>query len=181
MPRGGRRKGAGRKTAWESGCSFSETTVIRVPKVLKDEILEIAHRLDAGEEVDLVSKSLRERNDYLESKVLELEKQLLNQKHNGKEIVTKSKVKKKQGKIELDTKSKIVLSGQKLSIDRFGMGKNAVYDTKKRKTLEAFILWSQSKDPDGIAWVPDENGYVPKDVLSDELLGRLQKWIQENS
>lgn len=181
MPRGGRREGAGRKTAWESGCSFAETTVIRVPKYLKDEILEIAHRLDVGEEVDLVSKSLREKNDYLENRVSELEKQLLNQKQDEKEIVTKSKVKEKQGKIELDTKSKIILSGQKLSIDRFGMGKNAVYDTKKRKTLEGFVLWSQSKDPDDIAWVPDENGYVPKDGLSDELLIKLRNWIQENS
>lgn len=74
MPRGGRRKGAGRKTQWESGCSFSETVVIRIPKVLKNELLEIAHRLDAGEEIDLVSKSIRERNDYLEGKVIELEK-----------------------------------------------------------------------------------------------------------
>lgn len=76
MPRGGRRKGAGRKTQWESGCSFSETVVIRVPKVLKNELLEIAHRLDAGEEIDLVSKSIKQRNEYLEGKVLELEKKL---------------------------------------------------------------------------------------------------------
>ena len=180
MPRGGRRKGAGRKTAWESGCSFAETTVIRVPKVLKGEILEIAHRLDAGEEVDLVSKSLRERNDYLEGKVLELEKQLLNQKHNEKEIVTKSKVKQKQVELELDAKSRIVLPGQKLSIDRFGMSKNAVSDTKKRKTVEEFALWSQSKDPDGIAWIPNPegNGCIPKDELSDELLNKLKDWIK---
>ena len=76
MPRGGKRKGAGRKTQWESGCSFSETVVIRVPKVLKNQLLQIAHRLDAGEEVDLVSKSIQERNDYLESKVIELENKL---------------------------------------------------------------------------------------------------------
>ena len=76
MPRGGRRKGAGRKTAWESGCTFPETTVIRVPKYLKDEILNIAHRLDADEEIDLVTKSIKERNDYLEGRVLELEREL---------------------------------------------------------------------------------------------------------
>ena len=76
MPRGGRRRGAGRKTTWVSGCSFEDTAIIRVPKYLKDEILDIAHRLDAGEEFDLVSKSIKERNDYLEGKVLELEKEL---------------------------------------------------------------------------------------------------------
>ena len=48
MPRGGVRNGAGRKTQWASGCTFSETTVIRVPKRLKSKILEVAHRLDAG-------------------------------------------------------------------------------------------------------------------------------------
>ena len=76
MPRGGRRKGAGRKTQWESGCSFAETTVVRVPKVLKNELLEIAHRLDAGEEIDLDTKSIKQRNEYLEGKVLELENKL---------------------------------------------------------------------------------------------------------
>ncbi len=51
MSKGGIRKNAGRKTTWESGCSFHETTVIRVPKVLKSKILEIAHVLDAGEKI----------------------------------------------------------------------------------------------------------------------------------
>ena len=94
MPRGGRRKGAGRKTAWESGCTFPETTVIRVPKYLKDEILNIAHRLDAGEEIDLDAKSLREKNDYLEGKVLELEQELNQPKQlelPSTDIVTNSK------------------------------------------------------------------------------------------
>lgn len=94
MPRGGRRKGAGRKTQWESGCSFSETVVIRVPKYLKDEILELAHRLDAGEEIDLVTNSIKERNDYLEGKVLELEKELNESKQldlASVDTVTKSK------------------------------------------------------------------------------------------
>ena len=181
MPRGGRRKGAGRKTAWESGCSFAETTVIRVPEVLKDEILEIAHRLDAGEEIDLDTKLLRERNDDLESKVSELERQLLNQKQYNKEIVTKSKVIAKQVKLELDTKSKIILSGSKLSEKRFGLNRGAAAKYKKDKSVEKFAEWSQYKDPDGIVWIPYENGngYVPRDKLSDEQLGKLQEWIQE--
>ena len=181
MPRGGRRIGAGRKTAWESGCSFAETTVIRVPKVLKNKILEIAHRLDAGEKIDLDTKSLRDRNNYLEVKISELEKQLLNQKQDEKEVVIKSKVKGKQGTIELDTKSKIILSGSKLSQKRFGLTRNAANKYKARNTVEKFAQWSQSKDPNGIAWIPDENGYVPKDELSYKQLDRLQKWIQENS
>lgn len=76
MPRGGRREGAGRKNQWESGCTFSETVVIRVPKVLKDEILKLAHRLDAGERIVLDSDELKERNKYLEARVVELEGKL---------------------------------------------------------------------------------------------------------
>ena len=100
MPRGGRREGAGRKTQWVSGCSFPETTIIRVPKVLRNELLEIAHRLDAGEEIDLVSKSIKQRNEYLESKILELEKELNQSKQqplqlelisSESDIVTKTK------------------------------------------------------------------------------------------
>lgn len=127
MPRGGRRKGAGRKTAWESGCSFEETTVVRVPKYLKDEILEIAHRLDAGEEIDLVSKSLRDKNDYLEGKVLELEKELNQPKQlklSSFETVTKSK--KYMAKIRDEllkslpvSKSSPVYKDEKRKYDRF--------------------------------------------------------------
>ena len=76
MPKGGRREGAGRKTAWESGCSFAETTVVRVPKYLKTQILELAHRLDAGEEIELVTNSIKDENQELRQKVAELEKEL---------------------------------------------------------------------------------------------------------
>ena len=86
MPRGGRREGAGRKTQWESGCTFAETTVIRVPKLLRDEILELAHRLDAGEEIDFVSKSIKERNEYLESEVLKLQRELKETKSKPRQL-----------------------------------------------------------------------------------------------
>lgn len=180
MPRGGRRKGAGRKTAWESGCAFAETTVVRVPKYLKDEILDIAHRLDAGEEVDLVSKSLKERNDYLEGRVLELEKKLLNQKQDGKEIVTKSKIKVEQGKLNIDTKSKIILNGTKLSVNRFNLNRAAAAKYKQNNSIEKFAKWSETKDPDNIAWIPIGKGYSPKDNLSDEQLTELRCWIKKN-
>ena len=53
MPRGGSRKGAGRKSSWNN----KETTVIRVPKVFADQLLFIAQRLDKGEAIELVTKS----------------------------------------------------------------------------------------------------------------------------
>lgn len=76
MPRGGAREGAGRKTQWASGCSFLETTVIRVPKAVKEQVLEIAHKIDGGDVIDLVSNSIQERNEYLENRIIELEEKL---------------------------------------------------------------------------------------------------------
>lgn len=184
MPRGGKREGAGRKTAWMSGCSFEETTVIRVPKYLKSKILELAHRLDAGEKIDLDTKSIKEKNDRLENRILELEKQLLNQKEFKKEIVTKPKpqesIKFEQQLIDLDTNSKIILSGQKLSTLRFGLSRNAATKQKSRISKAKFAIWSRSKDPDNIAWIPCEKGYTPQDELSDDLLKNLKEWIANN-
>ena len=134
MPRGGRRKGAGRKTQWESGCSFSETVVIRVPKVLKNELLEIAHRLDAGEEVDLVSKSVKQRNEYLEGKIFELEKELnqLKQQPLQLELISSeldivTKTKKQMSKVRDDVLKSLPIS----------KGSPIYKDTKK--TYDKFI------------------------------------------
>lgn len=66
MARGGKREKAGRKTSWESGVKFEETSPVRVPNHIKDKVLEIAHRLDAGEDIDLVSNSKKQE---LESKL----------------------------------------------------------------------------------------------------------------
>jgi hypothetical protein len=57
MPRGGHRKGSGRKSTWISGCKFVDTKLIRVPESLADELIEIAHKLDAGEKLETVTKS----------------------------------------------------------------------------------------------------------------------------
>ena len=59
MPRGGSRKGAGRKSAWNN----KETTVIRVPKVFAEQLLGIAQRLDRGESIEFVTKSKVKRID----------------------------------------------------------------------------------------------------------------------
>lgn len=47
MGRGGKRKGAGRKSGWR----HSETQTIRVPKIFAAQILEYARQLDAGNDV----------------------------------------------------------------------------------------------------------------------------------
>jgi DNA-directed RNA polymerase subunit RPC12/RpoP len=51
MPRGGSREKAGRKSTWKSGCKFEDTKSIRVPAHIADQVLEIAHKLDAGESI----------------------------------------------------------------------------------------------------------------------------------
>jgi hypothetical protein len=58
MPRGGHRKKSGRPSTWQSGCKFSETKLIRVPTAIAGQLLEIAHKLDSGETLDLVTKQL---------------------------------------------------------------------------------------------------------------------------
>lgn len=46
--RGGKRKGAGRKSAWKN----KETRTIRVPTVIAQQLLEIAHELDKNYPVE---------------------------------------------------------------------------------------------------------------------------------
>lgn len=76
MVRGGQRQGAGRKSTWESKTKFEDTVVIRVPGNIKDKVLEIAHKLDSGDTIDLDSNS---KIKELESKLslLELENKSL--------------------------------------------------------------------------------------------------------
>lgn len=75
MPSGGSRSHAGRKSTWISGRKFEDTATIRVPKEFKKTLLEIAKKLDAGEEFDLVSNSKLIQNEItkLKTKVVELE------------------------------------------------------------------------------------------------------------
>jgi len=73
MPRGGERKGAGRKSTWVSGCKFEDTKLIRVPKAIADVLLKLAHRLDAGEDLELETKSKRQEKQALQQRVRELE------------------------------------------------------------------------------------------------------------
>jgi hypothetical protein len=57
MAQGGKRTGAGRKSTWQSGCPFTETKLIRVPIAIAEKVLDIAHRLDAGETIDINTPS----------------------------------------------------------------------------------------------------------------------------
>jgi hypothetical protein len=65
MAHGGKRIGAGRKSTWQSGCPFTETKLIRVPIVIAEQILDIAHRLDAGETIDFEAPSEHSPTDLV--------------------------------------------------------------------------------------------------------------------
>lgn len=52
MVRGGKREKAGRKSTWSSGCRFEDTKLIRVPAAIADQLLDVAHKIDAGEPVE---------------------------------------------------------------------------------------------------------------------------------
>lgn len=85
MPRGGYHPHAdrwGRKSAWNNG---SVTKTIRVPEALADRVLDIAHKLDEGENIDCDTKAneqvsvlkaeleqLRSERDQLDREVNEL-------------------------------------------------------------------------------------------------------------
>jgi hypothetical protein len=57
--RGGKRENAGRKPIWKN----KDTITIRVPKVIATQVLELAHRLDSMEEIELDTESKTPDND----------------------------------------------------------------------------------------------------------------------
>jgi hypothetical protein len=98
MTRGGKREGAGRPTSWTSGVKFEETVLIRVPRFLKEKLLDIAHQLDAGEDINVDINAVN-REQEIESLQLKLaEAEELNQQLS-QDIENRT--------LDLDTKSKV--------------------------------------------------------------------------
>ncbi|BAQ67162.1 hypothetical protein [Geminocystis sp. NIES-3709] len=73
--RGGAREGAGKKSSWISGCSYEDTKLVRVPKAIGDEVIKIAHDIDAGIDYPTAVKALIEENKMLRKKLLETNQQ----------------------------------------------------------------------------------------------------------
>lgn len=73
MSRGGARKGAGKKTSWRSGCNFEQTKLIRVPIAISNQLLEIAHWLDEGGDIEKVAKSIQHELPLSSKSILEIE------------------------------------------------------------------------------------------------------------
>lgn len=73
MSRGGARKGAGKKTSWKSGCTFNQTKLIRVPLALASRLLDIAHWIDEGGEIEKVTKPIQHELSLSSEIILETE------------------------------------------------------------------------------------------------------------
>lgn len=62
MSRGGKRKGAGRKSSWQ----HNETGLIRVPQIYAQQLMDIAHKLDEGEPLEFATHPRQIVMDFLD-------------------------------------------------------------------------------------------------------------------
>ncbi len=179
--RGGARKGAGRKTTWESGCTQKDTKPIRVPKAIASELLVIAHKLDRGESLESDTKS---KSDDLVQKVQDVlvKWRQLNEKASPKSTQSQwSKVRQLLSDLEqalgyplsepnqlsmdlvtesknIDNKSTLesvsnsnMLSALELS-QRLGVSASVVSRYKTGKRKQTLEAWSKTVDPDNLPW-----------------------------
>lgn len=139
MPRGGKRKGAGRKPGW----NHKETHLIRVPKALSELILQYAHSLDAEIAEPPSSLSNRQKTEQMSLLKDELES------------VTESK--KGADRICIKIKSESVSESKALPLTLTDLAKRI--DRHKSTLSEArnigsdhFARWSKERDPAGVEW-----------------------------
>ncbi len=59
--RGGRRENAGRKSNWKN----KDTITIRVPRAIVFAVIELAHRIDSGETIELDTESRSAQNEII--------------------------------------------------------------------------------------------------------------------
>lgn len=123
MPRGGHREGAGRKSTWNN----RETIVIRVPKVFAKQLLQIAQKLDRGEQIEPVTKSKSKRIE----KVTKSKRQ--------SDSVTNSKV----DQLELVTESEWLTTREAWEI----LGQPKKWNTFRNQKLGAFVGYGLEADP----------------------------------
>lgn len=147
MARGGKRKGAGRKSGWIN----SDTTIIRVPKVFAERLTKIARQLDEG--------------TYLESSA---NKNVVVESNEKPKITSSQLVIPGSGSVVPPINDLTVLSGQALSI-RLGLNKAGVSNARRRfgNDERKLLNWSKGKDPDGICWKYDEESKKYSSVVED--------------
>jgi hypothetical protein len=204
MARGGSRQGAGRKSTWTSGCTFKDTTLIRVPLRLALTLLELAHKLDEEETIDSITKSQNQELTVVEFNLTSIEDTQSQQRNDlVMESETLSTVEKEKPEtpiqLELLTQStetnsnlelvQPVLSNPvsgKLLARRLGVNPPLISDKKKELSRAGFYDWLQSRDPNNIRWKAVgklksySKGYLPSEDTSPDLLKKLQDWLEKN-
>ena len=58
--RGGKRENAGRKSNWKN----KDTMTIRVPRAIVFQVIDVAHRIDSGENIEFDTESNLEEGDF---------------------------------------------------------------------------------------------------------------------
>lgn len=132
MPRGGYHPNAerwGRKSAW---INDSVTKTIRVPEVLADRILDLAHKLDRGEIIDYDTES----KQALEDEILKIRAQLKAVSNERDELIRLNRAleleKQPQQLPDLEAARDLILAGLKL-------GKQAPEYKRTKAALDRFI------------------------------------------
>ncbi|QFS52526.1 hypothetical protein [Nostoc sphaeroides] len=88
--RGGRRENAGRKSIWKN----KDTITIRVPRAILFQVIEVAHRIDSGENIELNTESITEESQ-----------KVIKSKASINEIIIQSNQESKKLKSDFVTKS----------------------------------------------------------------------------
>jgi hypothetical protein len=145
MPRGGHRDKAGRRSTWQSNCKFSETKLIRVPTAIANQLLDIAHRLDAGEVLDFVTQS---KGAGLTLPSVE-EGNVAPGQMSFLDLSFEIPLVEPVIATSLQPLSARALS-RRLKVDKSGS------IVLSRKLKPDFKEWTMEKDPEGIGWVYNE-------------------------
>lgn len=143
--RGGTREGAGRKSSWVSGCKQEETKLIRVPKKLVEQLNEIAHKLDAGEVIDLDTKSIQEENERLKREIGLLKQRLSLSSDEIKRL--KAEKESHSGQLELFSMTpapalptkEVLMKIRDRCLKKLGVGEQSGQYAKARKAFNDFI------------------------------------------
>lgn len=160
MVRGGKRKGAGRRSIWK----HSATQAIRVPKEFAAQLLEIARRLDDGEVLELVSSS-EETGDELESVSSSNDQLTITGYIRQLELLGESMVSTKQEASNLEPHTGRAL-GRRLQVSDTTLRRN----TKKMSSLD-FAHWTSQNDPDRLGWEYDPEKKLYSHVYIEPVSG----------
>lgn len=85
--------------------------------------------------------------------------------------------------LALASKTNSITLSRNLMALRLNVNKATISNYKRDHSVPKFKEWSASKDPDNIAWVPNEGkaaDYSPSDDITEEQLSKLKEWLEKN-